>query len=209
MRVGTADVYRIGVVDYPVKYGIRQRVRKTAQLLVPFRGRVLRAENRGRFPATPMQDFEDGLLFAFAGFQQQPFVDNQQRRFRVLQHRLREGPVFAGHLQFYQQIRQTYEFRVVELATRLVTESAGHEGLAAARGPGDEDVAAFANELAGSEPGNQIPVQFPARRVVDFVDIGSFLLKPGTFHEPVQGVVLALAIFDIHKQAETVVERNA
>ncbi len=156
-----------------------------------------------------MQDFEDGLLFAFAGFQQQPLVDNQQRRLRVLQHRLREGPVFAGHLQFYQQIRQAHEFRVVELATSFVPEGAGHVGLAAARGPGDEDVAAFANELARCKSCNQIAVQFPARRVVDFVDVGGLLLESGTFHEPVQGVVLSLAIFDIHQQAETVVERKA
>ena len=28
MRVGTADVYRIGIEDYPVKYEIRQKFRK-------------------------------------------------------------------------------------------------------------------------------------------------------------------------------------
>ena len=101
-----------------------------------------------------MQDFEEGLLFAFAEFQQQPLVDNQQ-------------------------IRQAHEFRVVELATSFVPEGAGHVGLAAARGPGDEDVAAFANELARCKSCNQIAVQFPARRIVDFVDVGSFLFESG------------------------------
>ena len=117
-----------------------------------------------------MQDFEEGLLFAFAEFQQQPLVDNQQ-------------------------IRQAHEFRVVELATSFVPEGAGHVGLAAARGPGDEDVAAFANELARCKSCNQIAVQFPARRIVDFVDVGSFLFESGMWTANVLHFPLQLSSF--------------
>lgn len=63
-----------------VKNGFGKRAVITAELVIPSTGVILRAEDRGRFLPTSVQQFKDVMLFRFGGFEQQPFIDDQENR---------------------------------------------------------------------------------------------------------------------------------
>ena len=84
---------------------------------------------------------------------------------------------------------------------------AGHIGLAAASGAGNEDVPVLRNVFAGCQPLNQRSVQLPAGGVVNGGNMCLRLVEGSTLNDPLQAVVLPVGIFRIHNHPETVRER--
>lgn len=84
---------------------------------------------------------QPGLVLA--ELEQQPFVDDEERRLGVLLQRVFEGvPVFRGG-QVHQQVGQPGEPYRVEPLAGLHPERAGQIRLAASGSARDEDVAAL------------------------------------------------------------------
>ena len=98
------DLDGIGVVDDPVTDGVGQG--GVVQILVPFAGVILGAENSGGHPVPCLYQFQyiPGL-FLFQGVEQ-PLVQNEQLFFLELFHVVPVGSVSPGHRDLHQQIRQ-------------------------------------------------------------------------------------------------------
>lgn len=95
------------------------------------------------------------MLFCFCWLQQEPLIQNEQNRVRIFREHLLVFVFGASHFQLQQQVRETDIFRLETLLTRFHAQGAGHIGLAAPGGTGDENVPMLRNILAGGQPLNQ------------------------------------------------------
>ena len=147
---------------------------------------------------------QPGLVLA--ELEQQPFVDDEERRLGVLLQRVFEGvPVFRGG-QVHQQVGQPGEPYRVEPLAGLHPERAGQIRLAASGSARDEDVAALRYVLAAGEFLDQRLVQLASRVVVDRSDSRVVLLELGLLDEPFEGVALAAGVFGVHEHGEPLLE---
>ena len=148
---------------------------------------VLGAKNRRRLLASGMEQFQDVVLLCFRRFQQEPFVQDEQNRIRIFGKRLLVAVFGASHFQSQKQVRKTDIFRLEPLLARFHTKSADHVGLSTSCGTGDEDVPMLHNVLAGGQPLNHGPGQFPAGGIVNRRDMCIWLVKKSSFDEASSG----------------------
>ena len=138
-----------------------------AELVIPAAVVVLGAEDRRRLLPSSVEQFQNVMLLHLRGLQKEPFIQNQEPGIGILHKRLPVVVLRPGNLQIQQQIRETDVSGFEALLAGFHAQSAGHIGLAAARGAGDKDVPELCNVFTGSQSFNQCPVQLPARGVIN------------------------------------------
>ena len=156
-----------------------------------------------------MDDLEDQLHLVLVGRDEQPLVDDQQRRVDVLLQGGLQRPRVGGCPQVEQHVGQPDVHGLVVVHARREPERAGQIRLAASRGPGDEDVAVLGDVLAACELEDQGLVELSAGAVVDVDYARVRLLEARLLDQALEPVVLAAVVFRVHDQAEAVAERKA
>ena len=148
------------------------------------------------------------MLLCFCRLQEEPFVNDEENRVGILGLNLLVSAVGTGHIEFKEHIRQADVLRFVALFIGLHAKGAGHVDLATSGSPSDEQVPMLCDILTACQPLDQVPVEFPAGGVVDAGNVSLWLIQSGPLDKPLQAVALAVAIFDVAQEAETVLERK-
>ncbi len=131
----------------------------TTKLIIPAIGIILGAEDGRGSPASPMEKLQNVMLFGFRGFQQEPFIDDQQDRVGIFPLDFLVCAIVTCHLQFQEQIRKPDIFRFVTLLTCFHPERTGQISLSTSGSPGDKEIPVLCDIFTGCKPLNQRTVQ--------------------------------------------------
>lgn len=134
------------------------------------------------------------MLFGFCGFQQKPFINDQQNRVGVFPLDLFVCAVITGHLQFQEQIRQANILRLVTLFAGFHPECACQIGLSAPSGSGNKEIPVFCDVFTGCKPLNQRAVQLAPGSIVNIANVCVRLVKSGIMDQTFQAVALAVIL---------------
>lgn len=130
-------------------------------LAVPFRHVKLGTEYRGTLMLPSLDNFQNIPSLALFGGIQQPFIQNKKPDLFVLFDNFLVRTIGAGNGQFPQQIRKPSIFNRIEIAGCSHTQSTAEIRFANAGSTQDDDIMAFLDIGAGSQPGYLGFIQFP------------------------------------------------
>ena len=185
---------------------IGKRTFAAADLLIPFFLPELGAEDRGRSLPTLMDQFKQVPGLRLSELQEQPFIDDQQDRLRVLLEDGGKVPIVPGCLQIKEQVRKADILDRIILLAGFHAEGAGHVSFTASSRTSDEDVPVLCDVLTVRHALDQRFVELPSGVIVDCGDRSIRLLKLRFADQPFEAVVLPAGILDINEHAETVIK---
>ena len=84
----------------------------------------------------------------------------------------------------------------------------GHVGFTASSCSSNKDVPVFCNVFTGCQTINQCFVQFSPRMIINCCNARIWLLKFSLADQPFQTIVFTVAVFDINKHTEPILERH-
>ena len=137
------------------------------EVRVPLRDRQLAGDDGGAGAGAILEDFEEVLAVRGVERREGEVVEDQDVDARQPREPAGVGAVSAGEHELVEEPRRPPVERTGAVATGLVGERAGEEGLARAGGAGDEDVLVFGDPATGRELADLGAIEPAAGRVVE------------------------------------------
>ena len=133
---------------------------------------------------------------------------NNQTGFGIFGLNLLVGTICTRQLKLQEHVGQAHILCFVTLLASFHAEGAGHVGLAAPRGTGDEQIAMLCDVFTGCKALNQTAIELPAGSVIDICDVSLRLVKSSIPDKTLQAVALSVVVFDIDQEAEAILKRR-
>ena len=190
----------VGVMDDAVEDGFGERPFGVSKLLDPFAVVVLRAEDGRCVAAALLDELGDVAHFLFVRWDEQPLVEDEEARVRVLLERPLEVAVPPRQFHVREEVRHPYEERTDVPLDGFIGERTSQIGFPFARRARDEDVTVVVDAAAAAEPLDEPPVELAPAGVVDFLQPRMGLVEVREFQEADSAVRDAAAVLGIALQ---------
>lgn len=191
------------IVYEPVEDGVGQR--GVAHVVVPELEGKLAGDDGGGAAVAVLEDLQEIPTIAVAHGGKSQVIDEQDVDLGDPGKELAVAAVGAGQGELLEETGAADVEGAVAFAAGLVGQGAGDEGLAHARGAGDQDVSVMADPVAGGQPREHGAVDAAWCPEVDVLDAGR-QLEPGGPQIPLHPGVLLPVPLAIDEQAEALGE---